>query len=62
VQLHLKKETRLYFAGEATHKSDAYSVHGAMMSGRREGKRIGGNSIMVILPSNSIIDLIEKYL
>jgi hypothetical protein len=40
VQLPLRKDTRLYFAGEATHKGDAYTVHGALMSGKREGKRI----------------------
>jgi Flavin containing amine oxidoreductase len=26
-------DTRLYFAGEATHKEDAYTVHGAYLSG-----------------------------
>ncbi|KAL4530257.1 hypothetical protein Ndes2437B_g03764 [Nannochloris sp. 'desiccata'] len=40
LQLPLRKDTRLYFAGEATHKGDAYTVHGALMSGKREGKRI----------------------
>ena len=25
--------SRLFFAGEATHKEDAYTVHGAYMSG-----------------------------
>jgi len=40
VQLPLRKDTRLYFAGEATHKGDAYTVHGAFMSGKREGRRI----------------------
>jgi Flavin containing amine oxidoreductase len=28
-----RKDTRLYFAGEATHKADAYTVHGAYLSG-----------------------------
>jgi Flavin containing amine oxidoreductase len=28
-----RNDTRLYFAGEATHKGDAYTVHGAYMSG-----------------------------
>jgi len=32
--------TRLYFAGEATNREDSYTVHGAYMSGRREGHRI----------------------
>eukprot|EP00887_Chlorella_sp_A99_P004508 scaffold34.g4508.t1 len=33
-------ETRLYFAGEATHRGDAYTVHGAYESGTREARRI----------------------
>lgn len=32
--------TRLYFAGEATHRADAYTVHGAFMSGAREAAKI----------------------
>ena len=32
--------TRLYFAGEATHRADAYTVHGAFMSGAREASKI----------------------
>ncbi len=39
-QLPLRKDTRLYFAGEATHKSDAYTVHGAVMSGKREADKV----------------------
>ena len=31
---------RLYFAGEATHREDAYTVHGAMLSGEREARKI----------------------
>lgn len=26
-------QSRLFFAGEATHRADAYTVHGAFMSG-----------------------------
>jgi hypothetical protein len=29
----LYPDTRLYFAGEATHRADAYTVHGAFLSG-----------------------------
>jgi hypothetical protein len=32
--------TRLFFAGEATHRADAYTVHGAFMSGAREAAKI----------------------
>jgi monoamine oxidase len=38
--LALYPETRLYFAGEATHRDDAYTVHGAFLSGDREARRI----------------------
>jgi len=37
----VRAESRLYFAGEGTIKSDAYTVHGAFMSGRREASRVG---------------------
>lgn len=33
-------QTRLWFAGEHTHPTDAYTVHGAFESGRREALRI----------------------
>eukprot|EP00884_Botryococcus_braunii_P001035 jgi/Botrbrau1/10932/Bobra.0025s0105.1 len=36
----LIQKSRLFFAGEATHKRDAYTVHGAFMSGEREARRI----------------------
>uniref|UniRef100_A0A061R8Y1 N1-acetylpolyamine oxidase n=1 Tax=Tetraselmis sp. GSL018 TaxID=582737 RepID=A0A061R8Y1_9CHLO len=36
----LNAKTRLFFAGEATHKEDAYTVHGAYESGSREANRI----------------------
>jgi monoamine oxidase len=36
----LTAATRLYFAGEATHRADAYTVHGAFMSGAREAAKI----------------------
>jgi hypothetical protein len=39
-KLALYPETRLYFAGEATHMDDAYTVHGAFLSGDREARRI----------------------
>lgn len=29
----LSQQTRLFFAGEATHKEDAYTVQGALLSG-----------------------------
>jgi monoamine oxidase len=32
--------TRLFFGGEATHRADAYTVHGAFMSGAREAAKI----------------------
>lgn len=31
---------RLYFAGEATHRDHASTVHGAYLSGQREGRRV----------------------
>lgn len=37
-------DTRLYFAGEATHKEDAYTVHGAYLSGD------GAVSVLILLP------------
>ena len=40
-RLTLYPATRLYFAGEATHRSDAYTVHGAFLSGAREVRSIG---------------------
>lgn len=36
----LYPDTRLFFAGEATHKEDAYTVHGAFASGEREARNI----------------------
>jgi hypothetical protein len=36
----LYPDTRLYFAGEATHREDAYTVHGAFLSGGREALSI----------------------
>ena len=36
----LDASVRLYFAGEATHIQDSYTVHGAYMSGKREAKKI----------------------
>lgn len=32
--------TSPHFAGEATHRDDAYTVHGAFLSGDREARRI----------------------
>ncbi|KAL4420498.1 hypothetical protein ABPG75_010154 [Micractinium tetrahymenae] len=37
---HVTPQTRLWFAGEHTHQTDAYTVHGAFESGRREALRI----------------------
>lgn len=37
-------DTRLYFAGEAMHKEDAYTVHGAYLSGD------DAVSVLVLLP------------
>jgi hypothetical protein len=36
----LRRDTRLFFAGEATSEGDAYTVHGAYESGRREAARV----------------------
>ena len=39
-KITLYPDTRLFFAGEATHRADAYTVHGAFASGEREARNI----------------------
>jgi Flavin containing amine oxidoreductase len=48
-------DTRLYFAGEATHKEDAYTVHGAYLSGDK------AVSVPALLPAGRCRQCMPKW-